>query len=181
MTPARSLSAALAAGVTAATIAGCGISDPYAQNTISSTAATSTATSTTPTTGPTGPTPTTTTPAPAAGGSVPGLSPAQAADVQRAKRAVRCFLRGYLPYSYGLGKASRIRCVTARLRHELAASPPHTAPNRRARPRVTAVRLVERLTTRAYLSAQVDDGRLVYAVSVTVAKRGGAWRVSELS
>jgi hypothetical protein len=169
------------AAAAALLLAGCGISDPYATTSSSSTRTPSSTSSTTSTSAATTATTTATTTGPTGPTSTPGLSPAQAAETRRASRAVRCFLRGYLPYSYGVGKAGRIRCVTPRLRHELAANPPHTAPDRRARPRVRTVRLVDRLVTRMYFAAQVDDGRRIYAVSATVALRRGSWQVSELS
>jgi len=162
----RSRLSLVALSAAAALITGCGIDDPYQPN-----ATTSTATTASPTTAPL---------SPDEGEVKPGLSPSERHGQRRAERAARAFVAGYLPYSYGLAPARRIRAATPALHRELAANPPRVSALavHTARPRVRQLRVSGLNGSRAYVLVQVEDGSRTYPASLTLERRGSRWLVA---
>jgi hypothetical protein len=115
--------------------------------------------------------------------AAPALSPSLRAARRGGERAARVFLAGYLPYTYAQRPGSQVRAVTGGLRRELVRRPPRVPPKlrRSARPRVRHVRVSGVTRDRVYVLAQVDDTQHpVYATTLTVARRGQRWLVSEV-
>jgi hypothetical protein len=173
----------LAAASAALAVAGCG--DEYDRGAGVYTVATPTAEHTPAATGPT-PAPAQGTlegPEPGAGGPAAPRSGAERRADLAARRAVRVFLDGYLPYSYGLAPARAIRASSDRLRAELAADPPRVPPAERRRgrrARLVALQTAAVEPRRVTLVASVDDGADGYAALVTVERhREGGWLVTE--
>lgn len=114
------------------------------------------------------------------GTPAPGTE-ASRADVAAAKRAARRFLAGYLPYSYGRGRASRIRAATARLRRQLARQRPRVpATERHRHTRVVLLQSDAVSPDRGRLLALVRDGKRRYSLTVELTRRGGHWRVARI-
>ena len=100
--------------------------------------------------------------------------------VRRAKRNAKVFLRGYLPYSYGRGKASQVRRAHPDLLAELKRNPPRPVPGleTEVEPRLkrwASAEVVE--DGRAVLAAQITDGS---ALMLTLEPRGRSWVVREV-
>ncbi len=131
-------------------------------------------------------------PSPPAGGGDPGRSgpsdegsaryvPTQA-EVAGVKRAARRFLTGYLPYTYGRSRATRIRSIDLALREELARQPPRVPPTvARLRPRVGAVQTEAVGGERASALAFVRDGRRRYTVTLGLERVEGEWLVTDVA
>jgi hypothetical protein len=101
-------------------------------------------------------------------------------ELRVVKRTARRFLLDYLPFTYGRGSARNIRAASARLRAELAASPPRVPPReRRDRPRVVMLQLDGAGRAWAGVVALVDDGARRYSVALTLARVGRAWQVTK--
>lgn len=102
------------------------------------------------------------------------------ADVVASKHAARRFLARYLPYTYGRGRARRIRPATAALRRRLSAQRPRVpARERRRRPRV----LLQSDTVghrHAGLVALVSDGRRRDSVALELYRAAVGWRVERV-
>jgi hypothetical protein len=97
------------------------------------------------------------------------------------RHAARVFLAGYLPFSYGRGSARRIRAAGAGLRARLAAERPRVpARERRRRARVLLLQLDAADPSGAGVRALVDDRARRYSVVLTLARVGGAWRVTRV-
>jgi hypothetical protein len=112
--------------------------------------------------------------------SAPAVAPSEASA---AIAAVRRFLDGYLPYSYGRADADAIRSAAATLVRALAAAPPRVpAAFARARPRLISVRADAATGDgKVGVLAVVEDGRRRYVVPLTVREDGGRWLVTEIS
>jgi hypothetical protein len=109
--------------------------------------------------------------------SPPAVAPREA---RAATAAVRAFLAGYLPYSYGRSGAGQIRAAATRLLRELEASPPRVpATVARARPRLISVR-AEAATGELGIDvlALVDDGQRRYSIPLAVRHAGRRWIVT---
>jgi hypothetical protein len=103
------------------------------------------------------------------------------ADVARAKRVARTFLRGYLRFAYGRGTAGAIAGGTDELRRRLAQAPPRVpAEERRRRPRAVLVQSDGVSRTRARLRALVRDGGRHYTVPLELARTRAGWRVASV-
>jgi hypothetical protein len=109
----------------------------------------------------------------------PALAPGRATA---AAGAARVFLDGYLRYSYGQSRASRIRAAAEQLLRELKRAPPHVpAGVARAHPRLISVRAEADLGDRAIdVLAVVDDGQRRYRVPLELRETGGAWVVTSI-
>lgn len=108
------------------------------------------------------------------------LSRREARILVRAKRPAKVFLRGYLPYSYGRGRASRIRRAHPELLVELKRNPPRPVPGleTEAEPQLrrwVSAGVVE--DGRVVLAAQITDGS---ALMLTLEPRGRSWVVREV-
>jgi hypothetical protein len=178
---ARGLTVAVIALASAAGIGGCG--DEYSRGAGVYSNTTTTATGTTATTQ--------TTPAPLqttdSGGTESSetarLTAAQRQAVRDASAAARRFLDGYLPYSYGRGKADAIRSATPALRSTLAKNAPRVPPAlaAKARPRLLGRPQVSGVSGgRVVLLARIDDGQSRYVALLTVQRRGSQWVVSQV-
>ena len=114
----------------------------------------------------------------------PQLSPAQRRAEAPARRAARTFLTGYLPYTYGLARASAIRAAGARLRAQLESEPPRVPPAQRRRGRdakLAALQTAAVEARRVTLVATVDDGGSGYGALLTVEPDAhDDWRVTEV-
>lgn len=100
--------------------------------------------------------------------------------VVRAKRNAKVFLRGYLPYSYGRGNASKIRRAHPDLLAELKRNPPRPVPGleTEVEPRLERWASAEVVDDgRAVLAAQITDGA---ALMLTLEPRGRSWVVREV-
>jgi hypothetical protein len=121
-------------------------------------------------------------PSPDAAPSEEGVPEAQAspAQIRAVKHAARTFLAGYLAYSYGQGKARRIRGAAPDLRKQLAAQPPVVPPSERRRePKVRLIQTEGVSPQAATLQALVADGARSYSVSLGLQRRaGGRWVVT---
>jgi hypothetical protein len=177
---ARGLTVAVIALASAAGIGGCG--DEYSRGAGVYGDTTTTATATTATQ---------TTPAPLqttdSGGTESSetrrLSAAQQRAVRDASTAARRFLDGYLPYSYGRGKADAISSVTPALRRTLAKNAPRVPPAlaAKARPRLLGRPQASGISGgRVILLARIDDGQSRYAALLTVRRQGSQWVVSQV-
>jgi hypothetical protein len=103
------------------------------------------------------------------------------ADVAASKQAAHRFLAGYLPYTYGHGRARRIRPATAALRRWLAAQRPRVpARERRRRPRLMLLQSATVGHRRAELVALVGDGRRRYTVALELARTRAGWQVARV-
>ena len=110
----------------------------------------------------------------------PAVAPRRA---RAATAAARTFLADYLPYSYGLSDAGRIRAAARRLLRELEASPPRVpATVGGARPRLISVR-AEAATGDLGVDvlAVVDDGQRRYSIPLAVRNSGRRWIVTAVS
>lgn len=109
----------------------------------------------------------------------PALAPGRATA---AAGAVRVFLDGYLRYSYGRSRASRIRAVAEQLLRELERAPPRVPTGlAHADPRLISVRAEADLGDRAIeVLAVVDDGRRRYRVPLELRETGGVWVVTSI-
>jgi hypothetical protein len=177
---ARGLTVAVIALASAAGIGGCG--DEYSRGAGVYSATTTTATGTTATQ---------TTPAPLqttdSGGTESSettrLTAAQRQAVRDASAAARRFLDGYLPYSYGRGKADAISSAAPGLRSTLAKNAPRVPPAlaAKARPRLLGRPQVSGISGgRVILLARIDDGQSRYVALLTVQRRGSQWVVSQV-
>jgi hypothetical protein len=110
----------------------------------------------------------------------PAVSPGEG---RAAATAARFFLRAYLPYSYGLVSADRLRGAAPPLVRALREAPPRVAATgARARPRLLAVFPQADTDIRDVLIvAAIDDGRLRYDVRLTVHHGADRWVVTEIS
>jgi hypothetical protein len=103
------------------------------------------------------------------------------ADVAAAKRAARRFLAGYLPYSYGRGRADGIAAATGGLRRGLAHDRPRVpSRERRLRPRLVLLQSDAVTRRRARLLALVGDGVRRYTLRLELARTRGGWSVSDV-
>jgi hypothetical protein len=103
---------------------------------------------------------------------------ASRADVAASKRAARRFLARYLPFTYGRGKARRIRPATAALRRRLAAQRPRVpAGERRRSPRLVLLQSDAVGRRHAEFVALVGDGRRRYTVALELARTRAGWQV----
>ena len=103
---------------------------------------------------------------------------ASRAEIARAKRVARRFVRGYPPFSYGQARASAIVGATAQLRRRLAKARPRIPmKERRRRPRVVLVQSDSVTRVRARLLAFVRDGERRYTVPLELARTSAGWRV----
>jgi hypothetical protein len=107
--------------------------------------------------------------------------PVSATTVRAGGHAVRVFLRGHLPYTYGQAPASRIRRIAPGLRDQLAAHPPHAPARERHRdPRVLVVTVEQAAPRTMAATALIDDGARQYRIDVDVGLVDGEWRVTGL-
>jgi hypothetical protein len=95
----------------------------------------------------------------------------------------RKFMRGYLPFLYGLGSAQAIVAITPALERELAAQPmardDGASPSH---PRLEALRLIARRGPRAVALAIVTDESGVYFPRKLALVQGTAgWQVTAIS
>jgi hypothetical protein len=106
---------------------------------------------------------------------------ASQADVAASKHAARRFLARYLPYTYGRGRARRIRPATPALRHRLVAQRPRVpARERRRSPRLVLLQSDTVGHHHAELVALVSDGRRRYTVGLELARTGTGWQVARV-
>lgn len=100
-----------------------------------------------------------------------------------ALRAARQFLAGYLPYSYGRGPASRIAAAAPPLREQLRRAPPRVpAEDRTLEPRVVGLELASSNGDLGIdLTADIDDGRRRYSLTIAVRPAGDRWLVTAAS
>jgi hypothetical protein len=151
---------ALAVALAVPALAGCGLSDPYrAPSATTSTAARPQVR--------------------AAPLEAPGQAPRGAGAPLSAARA---FLRGYLPYLYGLGEARSIPAIAPKLRAQLAAQPmtrdDGASPSH---PRLEALRLFARRGDQAVARAIITDESSVYFPRELALVRGaGGWVVTAI-
>ena len=111
------------------------------------------------------------------------ISAGQRRDARAASAAARRFLDGYLPYSYGRGKADAISDATPALRSTLARNAPRVPPAlaAKARPRIVGNPQVSGIAGgRVILLARIDDGQSRYVALLTVQRRGRQWAVSQV-
>jgi hypothetical protein len=151
----------LCVGAAALALAGCALQDPYASSTTPARRATP----------PLAP-PTTSTAAPAvdARGAAAPLASA------------RLFMRGYLPYLYGLGPARAIGAVTPALRRSLGAQPMTREDGASpSHPRLEALRALSQNGRAALARAIVSDESQVYfALDLALVRGADGWQVSAL-
>lgn len=149
-------------GAAALTLAGCGLQDPYATST---TAAPQRAQ-------PVAPRTTTSTAAPA-------VATRRAAGPLA---SARLFMRGYLPYLYGLGPARAIGAITPALRHSLAAQPMTREDGASpSHPQLEALRALSQNDRAALARAIVSDETKVYfALDLALVCTDDRWQVSAL-
>jgi hypothetical protein len=106
---------------------------------------------------------------------------ASQADAAASKHAARRFLTGYLPYTYGHGRARRIRPATAALRRQLTTQRPRVpARQRRRTPRLVLLQSETVGHRHAALVAFVSDGRRRYTVALELERTGAAWQVDRV-
>ena len=94
--------------------------------------------------------------------------------------AARGFLRGYLPYLYGLGPARAIGAATPQLKRALGSQPmtrdDGASPSH---PRVEALRLLAKKRATARVRAVVaDESGVYYAVELALVRSRRGWRVA---
>jgi hypothetical protein len=152
---ARGLAIALAVPA----LAGCGLSDPY-------TASTTTASTAAATQAPT----------------APIEAPSSLRGAGAPLSAARAFLRGYLPYLYGLGEAREIPAIAPKLRAQFQAQPmtrdDGASPSH---PRLEALRLIARRGDQAVARAIVTDESGVYFPRELALVRGArGWVVTAI-
>jgi hypothetical protein len=129
----------------------------------------------------TSPAPPATPRAPSEEGNLPAGSQPSSADIAQSKRAARQFLAGYLPYTYGRGRARRIAAVTPELRDRLTRERPRVpVGERRRRPRLELLQSDGVSRDRAELVALVGDGKRRYTVPLRLARSPSGWRVTDL-
>lgn len=142
-------------------LAGCGLSDPYTTPTATTSSAAS----------------------PQARAAAPAEAPSSAPRGAGAPLvAARAFLRGYLPYLYGLGEAGAIPAIAPKLRAQLAAQPMSRDDGASpSRPRLEALRLLARRGDQALARAIVTDESGVYFPRELALARGSAgWLVTAI-
>jgi hypothetical protein len=103
------------------------------------------------------------------------------ADVAASRRAARRFLARYLPYTYGRGRARRIRPATAALRRRLSVNRPRVPARERQRaPRLVLLQSQAVGHRHAEFVALVSDGRRRYTVGLELARTGTGWQVARI-
>jgi hypothetical protein len=115
-------------------------------------------------------------PPPTEEGSPPAAPEPSRRDVERAKRAARRFLAGYLRYSYGRGEVREIESAGAELRQRLARDRPRV-PRAEARRRARVLLLH---AEGAGILALVSDGARRYTVALELARTDAGWRVVDV-
>jgi uncharacterized protein (DUF2342 family) len=92
------------------------------------------------------------------------------------------FLRGYLPYLYGRGRADRVPHVSAAVRRGLARMRARRTPAQRRRiARVVELKLVAQRADVLIATALVADGGVAaYPLTFTLVRRGERWLVNSL-
>jgi hypothetical protein len=104
-------------------------------------------------------------------------------EEQAAMRAARRFLAGYLPYSYGRGSAAAIAAAAPPLLDQLRRSPPRVPPeDRTLEPRVVELEVASSNGDLGIdLTADIDDGRRRYSLTIAVRPAGDRWLVTAAS
>ena len=116
----------------------------------------------------------------------PAPTGGRSATEQAALAAARRFLKGYLPYSYGRGSASRIDAVAAPLAATLRRSPPRVpariANDPSLRPRAVDLEVASANGDLGYdLDAAIDDGKRSYTITLAVRPDRDRWLVAAVS
>ena len=97
------------------------------------------------------------------------------------KAAARAFMRGYLPYLYGLGSARAIACVTPVLRLALAAQPmtreDGASPRR---PRLESLRPLAAGGGSRMRAIVSDESGVYFPVELALVRWAGGWLVAAL-
>jgi hypothetical protein len=120
-------------------------------------------------------------PVPSEEGRRPASEQPAQKQIAAAKRAMRAFLAGYLPYTYGRRRASAITYATAELRRALGSRRPRVpAAERRRRVEVEALTVQGASPRRVGMLALVDDGRRRYSVELALARYPSGWKVTEV-
>ena len=102
-------------------------------------------------------------------------------EIANAKAAAERFLAGYLPYTYGRGRAHNLPAATDELRRALAGARPRVPRSERGRPaEVVTLQIAGAGPSRMGMLALVDDGRRSYTVHMALARYGGDWKVTEV-
>ena len=148
-------------GAAALTLAGCGLQDPYA---------------------------TSTTAAPHRAQPVAPRTTSTAARAVATRGAAgplasaRLFMRGYLPYLYGLGPARAIGAITPALRHSLAAQPMTREDGASpSHPQLEALRALSQNDRAALARAIVsDESKVYFALDLALVRTDDRWQVSAL-
>jgi hypothetical protein len=116
----------------------------------------------------------------------PAPTRGRSATEQAALAAARRFLKGYLPYSYGRGSASRIDAIAAPLAATLRRSPPRVpariANDPSLRPRAVDLEVASANGDLGYdLDAAIDDGKRSYTITLAVRPDRDRWLVVAVS
>jgi hypothetical protein len=121
-------------------------------------------------------------PPPVVGHAPPQQPLPRRAQLGRARRAGRHFLRGYVRFLYGHGPASRVVNITARIRASLTRGQSRPSPaHRHRRPAVVRLRVVAQSARTVIATADVDDHSVArYALTFARVRRGRRWLVNEL-
>ena len=103
------------------------------------------------------------------------------ADVAASKQAAHRFLAGYLPSTYGRGRARQMRPATPSLRRQLSATRPRVpARERRRAPRLVLLQSDTVGHRHAELVALVSDGHRRYTVGLSLERAGAGWQVARV-
>jgi hypothetical protein len=96
--------------------------------------------------------------------------------------SARLFMRGYLPYLYGLGPAHAIAAVTPAFRHVLAAQPMTREDGASpSHPQLEALRALSQKGRAAIARAIVsDESKVYFALDLALVRSDAGWQVSAL-
>ena len=121
-------------------------------------------------------------PAPVVHGRPAGSPSVPDAQMAQARLVARRFLARYVPFIYGRSRAERIPHVSAAVRKGLTRARARETPaSRTRRPRVAGLTLTPQARGTLIARAAIDDGGVAsYAVTFTLALRGGSWIVNAL-
>ena len=100
-----------------------------------------------------------------------------------ARRVGERFLRSYVPFLYGRGRADELKGASRELRRTLRRARVRVPPARAARtPRIVRLQSAEQSSATVVVTVIVDDGDLAtYPVTALVERRAGSWQVIRLA
>jgi hypothetical protein len=108
--------------------------------------------------------------------------PISGSNLRLASHVARRFLRSYLQFAYGRGRATSVEAVTPGLRSQLVRDRAEVTPAEHARhPRVVSLRVLGTNPGFVLATASVEDGGIAaYRLRFALREAGGRWLVGDV-